>query len=82
MSEDQINKCYSSLKNDIEAFVEDFRADDEVSRNVDKYYKGIQVFFSPLVYKPKVMFLGINPGAGFYNENNRPVKRYSPLVNN
>jgi len=82
MLKDKIEQDYQILKNEIETFVEDFRADDEITRKVDKYYKGIQVFFSPLIYKPKVMFIGINPGAGFYNENNRPVKRYSPLENN
>ncbi len=82
MSENQINENYQSIKNDIEAFVEDFRIDENISSMVDKHYKGIQVLFSPLIYKPKVMFIGINPGAGFNNENNKVVKRYSPLENN
>ena len=37
--------------------------------------------FSPLIIRPKVMFIGINPGAGFFNTNNRHVKRFSPLEN-
>jgi hypothetical protein len=82
MSENQIYEHYESIKNDIAAFVEDFRTDENISRMVDKHYKGIQVLFSPLIYKPKVMFIGINPGAGFNNENNKVVKRYSPLENN
>lgn len=82
MLKDRFEQDYQVLKNEIEAFVEDFRADDDITSKVDKYYKGIQVLFSPLVYRPKVMFIGINPGAGFYNENKKPVKRFSPLENN
>lgn len=67
MSNDKIEQDYQELKNEIEAFVEDFRRDEYISRMVDKYWKGIQVLFSPLVCKPKVMFIGINPGAGFFN---------------
>lgn len=82
MFENQIIEHYQFIKNDIEAFVDDFRADENIIRMVDKHYKGIQVLFSPLVYKPKVMFIGINPGAGFFNWKKRPVKRYSALDNN
>lgn len=82
MSENQIIEHYQSIKNDIEAFVEDFRTDENISSMADKYYKGIQVLFSPLIYKPKVMFVGINPGAGFNNDNIKVVKRYSSLENN
>lgn len=82
MSNDKIQLDYQPLKKEIESFIEDFRADEIISQKVDKYYRGVQVFFSPLIFKPKIMFIGINPGAGFYNENNRPVKRYSTLENN
>lgn len=67
MLKDRIDQDYQTLKREIEAFVEDFRTDENISRMVDKHYKGIQVLFSPLIYKPKVMFIGINPGAGFFN---------------
>ena len=82
MLKDKIDKEYQELKDEIESFVEDFRTDENTSRMVDKYWKGIQVLFSPLIHKPKVMFIGINPGAGFFNWKKQPVKRYSPLENN
>ena len=31
-----------------------------------KLYKGIQILMTPLVYKPKILFVGINPGDGYY----------------
>jgi uracil-DNA glycosylase len=82
MSNDRIQLEYQPLKEEIEAFVEDFRSDEATEKKVDKYYKGVQVFFSPLIFQPRIMFIGINPGAGFYNWEKRLVKRYSPLVNN
>jgi uracil-DNA glycosylase len=82
MLKDEIENDYQKLKDEIETFVEDFRRDDYTSRIVDKYWKGIQVLFSPLIYKPKVMFIGINPGAGFFNWKKQPVKRFNPLINN
>ncbi len=53
MSVNKIDKQYESLKNEVEAFVEDFRTDEYTSRMVYKYWKGIQVLFSPLIHKPK-----------------------------
>ena len=41
-------------------------------------YKGIQLYFSPL-HKSEILFIGINPGAGYFNFNNKLVKRFSPL---
>lgn len=82
MSNDRIQLEYQPLKKEIEAFVEDFRSHEATEKNVEKYYKGVQVFFSPLIFKPKIMFIGINPGAGFYNWEKRLVKRFSPLDNN
>ena len=47
MLKDKIDKEYQELKDEIESFVEDFRTDENTSRMVDKYWKGIQVLFSP-----------------------------------
>lgn len=44
-------------------------SDDEI-RNL---YRGTSLWFSPIVENPKIMFLGINPGAGYYNNNNQTL---------
>lgn len=33
----------------------------------ESLYKGTMILFSELLHKPKFMFVGINPGAGFFN---------------
>lgn len=70
---------YKEMKIEIENFIEEIENDQNLSKILDKYYKGIQVLLSPLIYKPKFMFIGINPGAGYYKTNESRVKRLSPL---
>ena len=73
---------YKEIKSEIEKFLNEIENDKNLTEQLKKYFKGIQVFFSPLIYKPKFMFIGINPGAGFFNnEGNQSnnVKRLSPM---
>lgn len=73
---------FKSIKTEIEQFLTEIEKDDNLKIILKKYFKGIQVFFSPLIHKPKFMFIGINPGAGFFNnEGNQTnnVKRLSPM---
>ena len=58
---------YSEIKLEIEEFLAEIENNKDLEKILDKYYKGIQVLSSRLIYKPKFMFIGINPGAGFYN---------------
>lgn len=46
----------------------------------EKRYKGIQLYFSPL-HEANILFIGINPGAGFFNYQKTNVKRLNPLKN-
>ncbi len=46
---------------------------------INKLYRGIDIWFSPIIENPEIMFLGINPGAGFCkNNNNTLVHRIEP----
>lgn len=40
---------------------------------IQALYRGTSLWYSPIVENPDVMFLGINPGAGFYNNNNHQL---------
>lgn len=40
---------------------------------IQTLYRGTSLWYSPIVENPEVMFLGINPGAGFYNNNNHQL---------
>lgn len=71
---------YNNLKIEIEDFLKVFNENKELENVVKRYYRGIQILFSPLTKNPKIMFLGINPGAGFYNNNdNVNVLRLNPM---
>lgn len=74
-----MEKSYNELKIEIQSFISEIENDENLSKYLDKYYKGVQVFLSPLIHKPKFMFIGINPGAGFFNNEGNRVKRLSPL---
>lgn len=41
-------------------------------------YKGIQLYFSPLI-PSEILFIGINPGIGYFKYHNKNVKRLNPL---
>ena len=75
---------YSEIKLEVEEFLTKFENDENQIIAFKKYFRGIQILFTPLIHKPKFMFIGINPGAGFYNyEGNKAkyVKRLSPMQN-
>jgi hypothetical protein len=74
-----MENSYNEIKLEIQEFLTEIEKDENLSKILDKYYKGIQILLSRLIYKPKFMFIGINPGAGFYNDKGEKVKRLSPL---
>ena len=75
---------YSEIKLEVEEFLTKFENDEKQNNVYKKYFRGIQILFTPLVHKPKFMFIGINPGAGYFNydgNNAKYVKRLSPMQN-
>lgn len=63
--------CYNKIRKDVEQFIELA----EENPNFFKYSKGTQILFSDLFYRPKFMFLGINPGAGYFNYHGKRVRK-------
>jgi len=52
----------------------------EKDEEIRKLYRGTSLWFSSIVENPDVMFLGINPGSGFFNNNNKTLCHfYEPL---
>ena len=45
---------------------------------IKNLYKGCQIYFSPIRINPEIMILGINPGAGFYKNNNQIAQQFEP----
>lgn len=50
------------------------------STDITSLYKGCQIWFSPIIEKPKVLLIGFNPGAGFFNWEGRIVEQFEPLT--
>jgi hypothetical protein len=71
---------YSNLEKTLHPIVEFLEA-KKSSREYRGIYKGITTLLGPLVYKPEILFMGINPGAGAYIEENidNPSKNITPL---
>lgn len=64
--------AYKVLATEVKEFIEKHES------FLDKtgYYKGTQILFSPAVHKPKFMFIGINPGPGYYNRTGNKVEKF------
>lgn len=39
-------------------------------------YRGTQILYSPLRYKPKFLLIGINPGPGYFNKYGKNVEKF------
>jgi len=46
---------------------------------INKIYKGCIIYISPIYLHPKILFLGINPGSGYYREHNQIIQQFTPL---
>lgn len=76
MSNEILQEKFNILSKEVEEFVTINGALLEESG----VYKGTQILYSKLISRPKFLFVGINPGPGYYNHNNgKKVARFSPL---
>ncbi|WP_299383848.1 hypothetical protein [uncultured Lacinutrix sp.] len=72
---------YELLTKQVKEFVNDIENKSEFHKIFKRYYRGIQILYGPLIFQPEILFIGINPGAGYFNEKKENVKRYNPLKN-
>lgn len=79
MEEKELLEAYGKIESKIIP-IKDFL---ESKRDIDGYkglYKGIITIQGPLVYRPEVLFIGINPGEGAYRELNQfSMKNITPV---
>lgn len=59
-----IQNEYKIIQSQIEAFAKEVDLAVSKDTEIQGYHQGWRVFFSPVVHKPKVLLIGINPGAG------------------
>ena len=70
---------YNEIKLEVQNFISLIENDDELRSIMQKHYKGTQILLSPLYHKPKIMMIGINPGAGFHKTEGKNVLRLSQM---
>ena len=62
----EIGKAYEDLKNEV-AEVRDYVRGNLIPRTrEEELYKGTMILYSQLIKNPDFLFIGINPGAGFF----------------
>lgn len=67
------------MQNEVKAFADKIIEISKSDEKVKDLYKGVQIYLSPIQEKPKFMFLGINPGSGYFDYNHECVYRFEPL---
>jgi len=51
----------------------------EDNKQLKDIYRGYQIFLGPLFFNPNIMFIGINPGDGFFMEYGELLERFKPF---
>lgn len=74
-----MNKELEKTQKEVETYTKKIIKLCKTDSEIDELYKGTQIWFSPIKIKPKFMFLGINPGPGYFNYTNKRVKKFEPL---
>lgn len=74
-------EVFEQIQNEVKDVHKEILSICEKNQRIKELYKGCQIYFSPIPKLPvDVMFLGINPGQGFYNHNNNQlVEKFEPL---
>lgn len=71
-AETNLNNEYKAISEEVKDFVTTHNGILTSFPN----YKGVQILYSELKHKPKFMFIGINPGAGYYKKYGQNVEKY------
>lgn len=73
-----LSQEFKNISNEVNDVNNRIIALTEKSKELKNLYKGCQILFSPLLYKPRVLFMGINPGDGYQRQNKHPVLKLTP----
>lgn len=66
------------LKDAVKSLDENILKACVLCQDIDELYRGCQVFYSPFLAEPEVLFVGLNPGSGYYNEHGHRVQKFDP----
>jgi hypothetical protein len=51
----------------------------EGNAEIKSLYKGCQLLFSPLLHKPKILLIGLNPGGGYFKHHGYLAENFEPM---
>src|SRR5574344_113847 len=74
-----MNEELEKLQNEVKQYSERIEEICKTDSEINNLYKGTQIYFSPVSENPDFLFIGINPGSGFFKRYGIKVKKYSPL---
>lgn len=74
----QIINNYNILKQEVSDYQDLILKITTTDNAVKDIYKGCQVLFSPLIERPEILFIGINPGAGYLDRYGESVNKLTP----
>lgn len=55
---------YDTIKSEVDQMIGEFYELSDENEDINELCFGWRVFFSPLMYNPDILFIGINPGSG------------------
>jgi hypothetical protein len=79
-NQEKMNKLkadYNQLMQEVADFKNELVSSDIFETVKDKF-RGFQILMSPLQEQPDFMFIGINPGAGYYKSTGKTSHRLAP----
>ena len=54
-------------------------AEAEANAGIKSLYKGCHLLFSPLIFKPKILLIGFNPGGGYFKHHGFVAENFKPM---
>ena len=61
---------YDELKTDVSNYNNQILKLCETEQEIGRLFLGMQILYSPLIIKPEILLIGINPGPGYFNQTN------------
>lgn len=74
-----MNVVFESITNEVNEINQKLLELYKTDETIKNLYRGVRIWYSPIIEKPKIMFLGINPGAGYYRNTGLPENDLKPM---
>lgn len=74
------NSIFENIEKEADEFNKKLLGLYETDEVIKKLYRGIRIWYSPIIESPQIMFLGINPGAGYYRNTGNPENDLKPMA--